>query len=318
MRLLARLVLALCTIWFAATLAFLLIHLAPGGPAVALGGESGAPGYLEEVARLYQLDRPLPEIYLGWLADMTRGDLGFSYRSQQSVISMILDRLPVTLALVGPAVCLSAVLGVALGVARSNADRPSPGFMAAMAGLHALPSYLVAQGLVAVFALWLGLLPVQGLVDARAPTGSTSRLADIAWHLVLPVITLALHHVAFMALLTRARVSDELARPYIVTAEAKGLSPATVRRDHALPNALLGIATLFSARLGAFVAGAVVIETVFGLPGLGRLVVTSAIARDHPAVIGIVVFTSAAVVVCNLVADIALQRLDPRLAEARR
>lgn len=119
-------------------------------------------------------------------------------------------------------------------------------------------------------------------------------------------------------MLTRARVADELERPYVVTAAAKGVAPAAVRRRHALPNALLGIATLFGARLGAFVAGAVVIETLFALPGLGRLAVTSAMARDHPVVIGIVLFTTAVVIAGNLVVDAVLQRLDPRLAERRR
>ncbi|MFZ5782663.1 MAG: ABC transporter permease [Pseudomonadota bacterium] len=304
-------------VWLAASIAFVLIHLAPGGPAIALGGESGAPGYLEEVERLYGLDRPLPEIYLSWLADVMTGDLGFSYRSQQPVLTLILDRLPVTLALVGPAMVLAATAGMILGLARiPRPGRPRRGFVAAMAALHALPSYIVGQGLVIVFALWLGLLPVQGLVDARAVTTGPARVLDMARHLVLPVVALALHHLTFMALLTRARVADELERPYAVTAAAKGLTAAAIRRRHALPNAALGIATLFGARLGAFVAGAVVIETAFGLPGLGRLAVTSAVARDHPVVIGIVLATTAVVVAANLGVDAVLGRLDPRLAKA--
>lgn len=316
MRLLWRLAFFVATVWLAATLAFVLIHLAPGGPAVALGGESGAPGYLEEIQRLYGLDRPLPEIYVDWLLDVARGNLGFSYRSQQPVLALILDRLPVTLALVAPAIVLSALAGVALGLAQvPTGERPRRGFVAAMAALHALPSYVVGQGLVIVAALGLGLLPVQGLVDARSVATGAARLLDMARHLVLPVLTLALHHVAFMALLTRARVARELARPYTVTAAAKGVTPAGVRRRHALPNAMLGIATLFGARLGGFVAGAVVVETLFALPGLGRLVVTSAIARDHPVVIGIVLFTTAVVVAANLIVDALLRRLDPRVAE---
>lgn len=318
MRILRRLTFVVGAIWLAATLAFLLIHLAPGGPAVALGGDSGAPGYLEEVTRIYGLDRPLHEVYLAWLGNVLRADLGFSYRSQQPVLTLVLDRLPVTLALVGPALVVSGLAGVALGLAwlpRSN--RPHRGFVAAMAALHALPTYLVGQGLIVVFALWLGVLPVQGLVDEREPAGGGARLVDMARHLVLPVLALALHHVAFMALLTRARVTGELSRPYIVTAAAKGLPSRAVERRHALPNALLGIVTLFGARLGAFVAGAVVVETVFALPGLGRLAVTSAIARDHPVVIGIVLFTTVIVVLGNLATDAAMHWLDPRLSESR-
>ena len=308
-----RLAFFLGAVWLASSLAFLLIHLAPGGPAIALGGESGAPGYLEDVARLYGLDRPLPERYLTWLTGVARGDLGFSYRSQQPVLTLIVDRLPVTLALVAPAILLSSLTGMALGLAQvPQSGRPRRGFVAAMAALHALPSFLIGQFLVLVFALWLGLLPVQGLVDAR---GQGAPLFDMARHLVLPVVALALHHVAFMALLTRARVADEMERPYTVTAAAKGLTPARVRARHALPNALLAIATLLGARLGAFVAGAVVIETLFALPGLGRLAVTSAAARDHPVIIGIVLFTTAVVVAGNLIVDAAMARLDPRLAK---
>lgn len=178
MRLLWRLAFLVFAVWLAASIAFLLIHLAPGGPAVALGGESGAPGYLEEVARLYGLDRPRSEIYLSWLGNVLRGDLGFSYRSQQPVLRLILERLPVTLALVGPAILLSTVAGVLLGVAQvPQPGRPRRFFVAAMAGLHALPGYLVGQGLVIVFALWLGMLPVQGLVDARSPRDGPRRRA---------------------------------------------------------------------------------------------------------------------------------------------
>lgn len=316
MRTLQRLGHGLATLWLAATLTFLLIHLAPGGPAIALGGESGAPGYIEEVTRIYKLDRPLPEIYLSWLGDLVGGSLGFSYRSHKPVLTLILEALPVTAALVGAAVLLAALAGVALGLAgaRSSGTLRS-GFVAAMSALHSVPGYLVGQGLVIVFAVWLGLLPVQGLTDARALPFPGLRLLDMARHLVLPVVALALHHLCFMALLTRARLSDELDRPYIVTARAKGMTSSAILGRHALPNALLAIVTLFGARLGAFAAGAVTIETLFALPGLGRLAVTSALARDHPVVIGIVLVTVALVVAGNLVVDAILGRLDPRLAE---
>lgn len=309
--LLSRLAWAIGTVWLAASLAFLLIHLAPGGPAIALGGDSGAPGYLEEVARLYRLDRPLPEIYLDWLARVATGDLGHSYRSGQSVLSLILERLPVTLALVAPAVMLSAIAGTLLGLLRTPR-----GFAASMAALHAVPGYLVGQTLVMVFALGLGVLPVQGLVDGRGPdSGGIARLLDMARHLILPVLALALHNLTFVALLTRTRVMAEMERPYAVTAAAKGVAPRLVRRRHALPNAMLGLVSLLGSRLGGFVAGAVTIEVLFALPGLGRLAVTSAIARDHPVVIGLVLFTTAVVVMTNLVVDLTFRRLDPRVGE---
>ena len=143
------------------------------------------------------------------------------------------------------------------------------------------------------------------------------RMLDMARHLVLPVLALALHHLTFVALLTRTRVMAEMERPYVVTAAAKGVAPRLVRRRHALPNAMLSLVSLFGSRLGAFVAGAVTIEVLFALPGLGRLAVTSAVARDHPVVIGLVLFTTAIVVVTNLVVDLAFRRLDPRLEDSR-
>lgn len=316
---LRRLAFALPALLLAATVAFLLAHLAPGGPAVALGGEHGAEGYLEEVARRYGLDRPLWRIWLDWLGRLAVGDLGYSYRAQVPVLALILDRLPVTLALTVPAVLLSAGAGMALGLAGVPAPgRPRRVLVPLMAGLHAVPSYLVAQALVIVFALWLGVLPVQGLADDRAPAATAAgRVLDGLHHLVLPVIALTLHHLTFVALLTRARVAAEMARPYAATGLAKGLAVAAVRRRHALPNAVVPLVTLFGARLGSIAGGAVVVETVFGLPGLGRLAATSAIARDHPVVIGVVLVACAVIAIANLAVDVAVHWLDPRTEAVR-
>lgn len=312
MHLLRRLLYAIFSLWVAASIAFLLIHAAPGGPAIALAGEYGAPGYLEDVARIYGLDRPLGQIYRDWLLRLLRGDLGYSYRHQIPVAALIAERLPVTLGLMLPAIMLSGLFGVGLGmVSVAKPGKPGRGMVAAMAALHAVPNYLVAQLLIMLLSLGVGLFPVQGLTDARAPGG----FWDMAYHLVLPVISLALHQFTFITLLTRACVGQEMEKPYAIAAFAKGLSIGQVKFRHALPNALLPLFTLFGVRIGAFLAGSVVVETVFALPGLGRLAVSAAISRDHPVVIGIVLIGCAAILLANLVVDIGLRRLDPRMAE---
>jgi peptide/nickel transport system permease protein len=315
--LLRRSAFGLIALWAIGTFTFFLVHFAPGGPAVALGGEYGAPGYLEDVARQYGLDRPLWQIYLDYIGRLVRGDLGFSYRASAPVSALIAERLPVTLAIMLPSVILSAWLGVRL--AEAFAARPKGGgrtAVALLAAFHAIPTYVVGLALVMALAVGLAWFPVHGLVDPRAPPSGFSETV-LAWvcHLALPVLALALHQISFTALMTRARLREEMARPYFVTARAKGLSIGAALRRHALRNALLPVLTLSGTRLGVLVGGALVIETLFALPGLGRLAISAALARDHPTVIGVTIVGCAAIVVVNLAVDVAVAALDPRTSE---
>lgn len=295
-----------------ASIAFLLAWNAPGGPAVGLAGEYGAPGYLEEVAARYGLDRPMAEVWLGWMGRLLRGDLGQSWREQAPVARLILERLPLTLGLTLSAAALAALLGTAIGLAAARHPWRWP--VAALSALHAVPGYIVAQGLVLVFGLWLGLLPVQGISDAREPaTGAAAILLERARHLLLPVLALALHQLCFTALLVRAGLLAQMRLPYVLAAQARGLSRNAAQCRHTLPNALLPVATLTAVRLGSLVGGALVIEVAFALPGLGRLAVSAAMARDHPVVIGTVVAACALAWLANLLADLAAPLLDPRL-----
>jgi peptide/nickel transport system permease protein len=310
--LLRRLLLAGPTLLVAATIAFALAHLAPGSPAAALGGDFGAPGLIEEIARIQGLDRPVPIIYAEWLWRLAQGDLGFSFRAQARVADLIRDRLAVTLTLTLSAIPLSMLLGIWIGMA-SAARGGGRWAVAGLAAFQALPAYLVAQLLVLVFALWLGWLPIQGLGDPRVPPqGILATLVERTRHLALPVLALALGQLGFVALLTRARLREELGRLYITTARARGLIEPALRRRHALPNALLPLLTLFGSRVGALIGGALVVETVFALPGLGRLAVTAAIARDQPTVIGVVLVAALVIVLANLVVDLVQLWLDPR------
>ncbi|MCU0889218.1 MAG: ABC transporter permease [Rubritepida sp.] len=287
-----------------ASLVFLLAATAPGDAALALAGEELAPGQAAELARLHGLDAPWLQRWGAWLWALARGDLGHSLRSGAPVAALIAERLPVTLALMLPALLLSTALGLAAGLAGAGlGPRGAALFAAAMTGAHALPGFLVAQLLVLGFALGLGWLPVQGLGDGV-----------LGWmrHLALPVLALALHQLCFLALLARAGVASEMARPYALAARARGRGAASVRWRHALPNALAPIVTLLGLRMGALFAGAVIIETVFALPGLGRLAVGAALARDHPVLVGCVLVATSGIILANLLADAVLARLDPR------
>lgn len=295
----------------AASIAFLLAWNAPGGPAVGLAGEAGAPGYLEEVAARFGLDRPGHEVWLGWMGRLLRGDLGVSWREQRPVLALILERLPLTLTLTLSAAALAALAGTLLGA--MAAARAARWPVAVFAALHAVPGYIVAQGLVLVFAVWLGVLPVQGIADARDPaSGGLALMAERLRHLALPVLALALHQLCFVALLVRAGVAGQIGMPYVTAAMARGRSRRAARWRHALPNALLPVASLTALRMGTLLGGALVIEVAFALPGLGRLAVTAALARDHPVVIGTVVAACATAWVANLLGDLIAPLIDPR------
>lgn len=310
--LLARLVFGLFAALASASLAFLLAWHAPGGPAVGLAGEYGAPGYLEEVTARYGLDQPAFRVWLGWVGGLMRGDLGTSWREQAPVAQLILERLPLTLSLTLAAAALAALAGTLIGLVASISEHRWP--VAGLAALHAVPGYVVAQVLVLVFALGLGVLPVQGITDPREPPGSIMALM-VQWlrHLVLPVLALALHQLCFVGLLVRAGLRTQMRQPYVVAAQARGLTRAAARWRHALPNASLPVATLTGMRLGSLVGGALVIEMAFALPGLGRLAVSAAAARDHPVVIGTVVVACVIAWLANLMVDAVAPWLDPRL-----
>lgn len=312
--LLRRIAFGAVAVLASASLAFVLAWNAPGGPAVGLLGEHAAAGQIEEVSARLGLDRPAIEVWLGWMWRLLKGDLGTSWREQAPVLSLILERLPLTLTLTAAAALVAGLAGTLLGVAASACAARWP--VAALAAFHAVPSYVVAQGLVLVFALGLGLLPVQGIADPRDPaTGGVALVVERLRHLALPVAALALHQICFTALLVRAAVREQMQLPHVTAAMARGRTRRGARWRHALPNAALPVATLTAARIGGLVGGALVIETAFALPGLGRLAVSAALARDHPVVIGTVVTACAMVWLANLLADAIAPLLDPRLRE---
>jgi peptide/nickel transport system permease protein len=302
-----------------ATLVFFLVHLTPGGPVVALAGEYVTAETQAAIRRLYGLDRPLLEQYLRFLGLLSRGELGVSYGFKAPVLDVIVGRLPATLLLMVPAIGLSTVIGVWCGcvAATRRGGAGDLGLVAPTILCYAIPVFWLGQLLLLAFAVKAGWFPIQGMVDARARHAGYRLWLDVAHHLALPCLTLTLHQLAFTTLIARAAVSDELRRPYVTTALAKGVSPRRALYRHALPNGLLPVVTLIGNRVGWLIAGTILVENVFAWPGLGRLIVGASLDRDYPLIIGIVIVVGALTLAANLLTDLAYVLIDPRIRQGR-
>jgi peptide/nickel transport system permease protein len=316
--LLRRLLQIIPMLWGIGTLTFLLIHLAPGDPIVALSGEFSTEEYQRAMEQYYGLDRSLPEQYLRYMASLTTGNLGVSFYFKQPVLGVILERIPTTLLLVVPALILSSLVGIWLGVLAAQRRRSilDLGIIVTVLTSYAIPVFWLAQILLLLFAVQLDWFPVQGMRDVRAGYTGPRLWLDVAYHLSLPLLTLTLQQLAMILLLTRAGVSNELQQDYVRTARAKGLPFGMVLGRHALRNALLPVVTVIGGRIAFLIAGAVLTETVFAWPGLGRLILTASLNRDYPLILGLFLFISLAVLLANLVTDFIYAALDPRIRYA--
>ncbi len=294
---------------------FLLIHLAPGDPVLALAGQNGNAEYYAFMRDKFGLDEPLTTQLATYAGNVVQADFGTSYVQGRPVLDAILERLPATLLLTGTALVVSTVVGVALGVLAASRPRGARdiGVSTMSLGLYAAPVFWVGQLAVLVLALRLGWFPVQGMTTARSDATGWAQLADVAHHLALPALVLASQEIAAVARLTRAGLLDELARDHIRTARAKGLAERTVLLKHGLRRALLPVVTVIGGRVGHLVAGAVVVEVVFGWPGIGQLLLSAMQNRDAPIILGIFFLVAVAVVLANLVTDFAYVWLDPRI-----
>lgn len=299
------------------TIVFFLVHATPGGPVVALGGEFVTAEYKAAIERLYGLDRPLIEQYGRFLGLLAQGELGQSYKFKAPVLAIILDRLPATLLLMVPAIVLSAALGIWSGTlaARRSGGAHDLGIVTCTLLCYAVPIFWLGQLLLFGFAVRAEWFPVHGMVDERAAYSGWRHALDVVHHLFLPCLTLTLHQLAFTVLITRTCVIGEMRRPYFVTALAKGLSLREAQYRHALPNGILPVVTLVGNRIGWLVAGTILVENVFAWPGLGRLVITASLSRDHPLIIGIVLFVALLTLVANFVTDLVYGLIDPRIRQ---
>jgi len=295
---------------------FLLISLAPGDPVTALIGEFPAPPeYVERVRAQYGLDQSVPERLVRYLGSVVRGDLGFSFANRQPVLNLVTERLGRTLLLMLTTVVLATFVGVVLGVwaarrPNSAVDGGATGF--ALAG-YSIPEFWLGQILILVFAVWLGWLPAGGFRSIRAEYVGLDAVWDQARHMVLPVLALSFRYMAITTRLTRASLLEVMNADYILAARARGLSERRVLWEHGLRAAALPIITVIGYNFSFIVAGSALVETVFGWPGVGRLMYDSIFTRDYPVLLGILLLVSITVILVNLVTDIAYALADPRV-----
>jgi peptide/nickel transport system permease protein len=292
-----------------AVLVFLLLRLSPGDPAAILAGDAASTEQIARIRASLGLDRPIVVQFGIWLANLLGGDLGESFYYKQSVASLIGQRIEPTLALSALTIVIAVLVSVPLGVLA--AWRFGGWFDRALMGFSVLgfsvPVFVLAYLLIWLVSLQLGWLPVQGY--ARIADGFVPFLR----HLVLPAITLSVIFIALIARVTRASVLEALGEDYIRTARAKGLRESRVLIRHALANAAVPIVTVIGIGIALLVGGVVVTETVYAIPGLGRLTVDAVLARDFPTVQGVILFFSVVYVLVNLAVDLSYVLLDPRI-----
>jgi len=311
---------ALGSLAFMLVVSFFLFRVLPGDPARTLGrGRFSTPEQLEEFRRTYGLDQPLPQQFLTFLKNTLTGDLGISLRYRVPVSDLIIDRMWPTLLLVGTSTILATIIGVWLGI--RSAWRRGGAFDNASTGisltLYAMPEWWLGLLLIAAFAVGVGpipgMFPTGGLHSVDVDPSSLSGVLDTMWHLTLPVITLTLAYLADYMLIMRSALLDEIGEDYLTTARAKGLRDAQVRDRHAVRNALLPTTTIVALNLGFVVAGAITVETVFSIPGLGLLATEALTVPDYWVLQGTFLVASAGVIIANLAANLLYGLLDPRV-----
>jgi peptide/nickel transport system permease protein len=318
--LIRRVATALLTLFLVTILVFLLIKLSPGHPLAAeMGGEGLHPVSPEaraELERIYHLDQPLHKQYLLWLGDLSRGDLGRSFHDKRPVAEKIKERIGVTFTLNALSLLLMILLAVPLGTA--SAYRPGSFIDRAGGGatylLYVLPVFWAGLLLQIVFAVRLDLLPLAGLAsDGVERLGPLAQAADAAGHLVLPVVCLSYGGLAYLSRFVRATLLESSSSESTVAARAKGLSSFAVLCRHGFRQAAVPMLTLAGFLLPSLVGGSVIVETIFAIPGLGRLFVEAAFQRDLPVLMGLTLLSGAATLAGILAADLAYAVADPRV-----
>jgi peptide/nickel transport system permease protein len=290
---------------------FLLLHLTPGDPAAVIAGDDASPAEIEGVRRKLGLDRPIWEQFGVYVWNLLRGDLGTSIFSNLPVTTLVAQRLEPTLVLAISTLVVAVTLAIPMGAiaawkARSAIDRIVMGF--SVLGF-AVPVFLVGYLLMYVFAIQLRWLPVQGYRPLSQ--GLVETLRSIA----LPALALGMTYTALIARITRTSMLEVLSEDYIRTAHAKGVATVPVLLRHALKNAAVPIVTVIGIGLALLISGVVITETVFNIPGLGRLTVDAILKRDYPIIQGLIILFAGAKVLVNLVIDISYTFLDPRIRQ---
>ena len=292
-----------------AVLVFLMLRLTPGDPAAILAGDAANEDQIARIRANLGLDRPIPVQFAIWAGNLARGDLGESFYYKTGVATLIGQRLEPTLSLAASTIFIAVLVAVPLGVLAAWRfggwlDRALMGF--SVLGFS-IPVFVLAYVLILVFSIQLDWLPVQGYQRLADGVGPWLR------HLILPSLTLSVIYIALIARVTRAAVLDTLGEDYIRTARAKGLPEAVVLVRHALANAAVPIATIIGIGVALLIGGVVVTESVYAIPGLGRLTVDAVLARDFPTIQGVILLFSLAYVGVNLLVDLSYVFFDPRI-----
>lgn len=307
-QILTRLILTLPVVWLVVSLVFLLIHLVPGDPILQMLGDSATPADITALRHQYGLDQPLVAQYLHYWGGVLHGNLGNSIRLHETVAHLIAARYPYTLALTLTSLTVALALALPAGIVaavRRGRWTDQALSVVSLFGLS-VPGLVLGPLLILVFSIFLGWLPVSG--------ASSSGNRGIEWQfLVLPSIAMGASLAAILTRMVRTAMLEELGQDYIRTARAKGLSEAAIVWRHALPNALVPIITVVGLQFGALLAGAIVTETIFSWPGLGRLVVQAISNRDYALVQGCLLLIGLTYILVNLITDVVYRWVNPRM-----
>lgn len=312
-----RLLLAIPVVLGIVVLNFFLIHLAPGDAASVLAGESGAasPEYMEQLRHKFGLDQPLATQFGVYLLNMLHLDLGYSFRNDSPVGSLIVDRLWPTGLLMLTAFAAALLIGTLLGLVAATGRNAWRDAVISLVSLvaYATPGFWLGLMMIVVFAIRLGWLPTSGYDTVGADNEGWDEVWDVGRHLVMPAVALALFYLAVYARVMRASVLEQVGMDYVTTARAKGQTEARVMTGHVLRNALLPVVTMAGVQAGNLIGGSIVVETVFGWPGVGTLAFNALQSRDLNLLLGIFFISACLVVVINLAVDLVYVCLDPRM-----
>ncbi len=312
-RFLARRVLQAIVVLFIVTIiVFVLIHLLPGGPARAELGVQATPTAIESFNKQHGFDKSLPQQYLTWLGELFRGDLGYSYKENSTVMDLLKDRLPKTALLAGVSVAIAVLIAIPLGTLQAVRRNRLTDYVATAVTfvLYSTPSFWLSLILVLFFSVKLGFLP------AQAPQGSIAAVLAQPSGLILPIATIALISVALYSRYMRSSTIDNLTQDYVRTARAKGASTARVLFGHVLRNAISPILTLLGLSLPFILSGTLITERVFNFPGMGLLFYNAAVTQDYPVLLAVTLVVAIATVLGSVLADIGYALLDPRIRHA--
>jgi peptide/nickel transport system permease protein len=316
----SRLLRSLLIVAAIAALNFGIVHLAPGDVADVLAGESGAasPEFIADLRARFGLDKPLWMQFLIYMGQIAHFDLGYSFRFSRPVAELVLERLPATLMLMIPTLFFAFVTGSALGVAAARRAGKWSDAAVSVAALffYAMPIFWIGVMMIVLFSVKLGWLPTGGMMTIGTGLSGLPMILDILRHMAMPVVALSLFHTAFYARLMRASMLEIFTQDFVTTARAKGISETRIVYRHVLRNALLPVVTVLGLHIANLLGGAVLVETVFSWPGLGRLAFDSVLSRDVNLLLGILLCSSVLVIITNLTIDAIYQWLDPRIGES--